>query len=308
MKKPSPYFLLVLATILWGGNFVIGRAVSNQLPPYTLSFLRWCTALIIFIPFVWNPLKQEWKTIKERWPVVLFMALTGVAGFNTLVYIALHHTTSINASLVNSSTPIIIFIFSFVFFKEHLNRNQMLGTILSLGGVVFILSKGSFDNILSLSFNKGDLLMIVAVVCWSVYSIMIKKYSNILPNYSTFFVTIILGIIMLFPFFMGEVLDPHTYFVWSFSSFFAVLYIGTFASIVAFIAWNTAVSEIGANRAGIFLNFIPVFASIFAIIFIGESLAWYQLLGGLFVILGVYLSTQVSKKVKKNQFSPKEAS
>ncbi|PAQ15362.1 EamA family transporter [Bacillaceae bacterium SAOS 7] len=296
MKRPSPYLLLILATLLWGGNFVIGRAVANNVPPYTLSLLRWCTAFLVFYPFVRKNLQTDWLIIKRYWKIVIVMAVTGIAGFNTLVYISLHYTTSINASLVNSSTPIIIFMLSFVFFKERLHRNQLIGTLTSLFGVLFILSKGDWTNLMSFSFNQGDLLVVAAVFFWGVYSVLVKQYANKLPGYSTFFVAIGLGLIVLFPFSLVELLIYKETVNWNITSISAIAYIGIFASIVAFTSWNTAVAAIGANKAGIFLNFIPVFASLFAIMFLGETMTSYQMIGGLFVVLGVYLSTKVPKK------------
>ena len=124
--------------------------------------------------------------IKENWPAVIVMAITGVACFNTLVYIGVYYTTSINASLMNSSTPIIIYILSFIFLKERLSKFQLIGTALSLSGVMFILSKGSLETLLSFSFNKGDLIVLIAVFCWGVYSLLVKQYAGRLPGYSTF--------------------------------------------------------------------------------------------------------------------------
>ncbi|WP_262421872.1 DMT family transporter [Bacillus aquiflavi] len=253
MKKTSPYILLVLATLLWGGNFVIGRAISSHIPPFTLSFLRWCTAFIVFFPFAWPFLKKEWNQIKKYWGIVVLMAFTGVAGFNTLLYIALHYTTSINASLVNTSTPIIIYILSFFILRERFQQHQLFGTILSVSGVFFILSKGSLMNLVAFTFNVGDLIVIGAVICWSIYSILVKQYASRLPGYSTFLLSIAFGIVMLFPFFIYEITSSNVQIVWSLQSISAILYIGVFASIVAFIAWNTGVVQLGANKAGVFL-------------------------------------------------------
>ncbi|KZE63992.1 antibiotic transporter [Fictibacillus phosphorivorans] len=294
MKKMNPYVLLVVATLIWGGNFVIGRAITSSLPPVTLSFLRWCTAFIIFLPFAWPFLRKEWQVVKKEWRIVLLMALTGITGFNTLLYIALHHTTSINASLVNTSTPIIIFILSFIWLGERLNAKQILGAILSIAGLLFIISKGSLAVLLQFSFNKGDLIVIAAVICWSIYSLLIKRYAGKLPTYSTFTVSMVLGIIILLPFFIKEA--QSTDIVWSAGSILTILYTGIFASIVAFMSWNTAVEQVGPNKAGIFLNLIPVFAAIFAVLFIDETLAYYQAAGGALVILGVYLSTRITKR------------
>ncbi|WNB92375.1 DMT family transporter [Bacillus sp. NEB1478] len=297
MKKVNPYALLILATLLWGGNFVIGRAVTSSLPPFTLSFFRWCTALLIFLPFAWGSLQKEWDSVKKYWPIVILMAITGITGFNTLLYIALHYTTSINASLVNTSTPIVIYLLSFIVLKERLNKNQIIGTVLSLLGILFILSKGSLALLMKFSFNSGDLIVIAAVICWGIYSLLIKQFAGRLPGFSTFAVCMVLGIILLLPFFIHESATTPVH--WSVGSVLTILYTGIFASIVAFMSWNTAVARVGANKAGVFLNLIPVFAAFFAVLFIHEKLAWYQLAGGIFVILGVYISTRLTKIEKQ---------
>lgn len=292
MNKIPPVALLLIATILWGGNFVIGRAVANDLPPFTLAFLRWCVALIVFLPITYTALKRDWLQIKKHWIIVIILGFTGVASFNTLVYIALHYTTSINASLMNMLTPVIIYILSFIFLKEKLNRNQVIGTAFSFIGVMTIISNGSLKTLQHFTFNKGDLIVIIAVVLWSIYSLLVKQYAKELPGQSTFLISIVVGIVILLPFYIHESLTTTMAIHWSLTSISAVLYTGILASIVAFIAWNTGVIRWGANRAGIYLNFIPVFASIFAVLFIGETLLTSQLIGGLLVVLGVYWTSR----------------
>lgn len=289
MKFPS-YILLLVATLLWGGNFVIGRAVSDDIAPFTLAFLRWCVAFIVLFPIAYKNLKREWRQLVKHWPIILVLALTGVAGFNTLVYIGLHYTTSINASLMNSSTPIIIYLLSFIFLKERLSKFQILGTAISLAGVIFIISGGSLASLQQFSFNKGDLIVLVAVVCWSVYSILIKQYAGRLPGQSTFLVTIVIGAIMLLPFYINETMQTGYAVNWNASTISAILFVGILASIVAFLSWNLGVVQLGANKASIYLNFIPFFASIFAVLFLDESIQLFQIIGGLAVIIGVIIS------------------
>ena len=291
MKFP-PQLLLVLATLLWGGNFVIGRAVAGDIPPITLAFLRWSVAFIVFLPIAYSRVKREWHMIKANWPAVIVMAITGVACFNTLVYIGVYYTTSINASLMNSSTPIIIYILSFILLKERLSKFQLIGTALSLSGVAFILSKGSLETLLSFSFNKGDLIVLIAVFCWGVYSLLVKQYAGRLPGYSTFLVTIALGVIMLLPFTIYELMTTSVEIVWSPSTIGAIVYVGIIASIVAFLSWNNGVVALGANKASIYLNFIPLFAAIFAVLFLDEDLLIAQIIGGLAVICGVILANK----------------
>lgn len=301
MKFP-PQALLVFATLLWGGNFVIGRAVAGDIPPITFAFLRWLVAFMIFLPIAYHRTKKEWPMLKQHFGAVILLALTGVAAFNTLVYIGLHYTTSINASLMNSTTPIMIYILSFLLLKERLTSFQAIGTLVSLTGVLFIISGGSLESLLAFSFNKGDLIVLAAVFCWSVYSLLIKKYAGKLPGYSTFLVTIAIGALMLLPFTAYELLTIPQTIEWSISTISAILYVGIVASIVAFLSWNTGVIALGANKAGIYLNFIPVFATIFAVIFLNEQLLIAQVVGGIAVIAGVFIST-----IRKTQFPSNHA-
>lgn len=287
-----PQLLLVLATVLWGGNFVIGRAISNDISPFTLALLRWAVALIVFYPIIAKKLKHDWPKLKEHYLAVILMAVTGVAAFNTLVYIGVHYTTSINASLMNSSTPIMIYILSFIFLKDRLNWQQAVGTTISLVGVLFILTGGSLEQLLSMQFNKGDLIVLVAVLCWAIYSIVVKRYAGKLPGDTTFFATIVLGFLLLIPFAGYEQFVLNTSINWSLSTVLAIIYVGTFASIVAFLCWNKGVVAIGANRASIFLNFIPLFATIFAVLFIDESPVIAQFIGGVAIIIGVIIASK----------------
>lgn len=291
MKIP-PYVLLILATVLWGGNFVIGRAVTGDIPPFTLSFLRWCLAFLVFFPIAYNQVKRDWQKLKDHWKVVLTLSLTGITAFNTLVYIAVFSTTSINASLMNSTTPIFIYILSYIFLKERLSRFQIIGTVISLIGVLFILLGGSIESILQFNLNKGDLIVLLAVFCWSIYSLLVKQYSNRLPGLSTFLVTIAIGAVFLLPFSAYEMITLEEPIIWTPKVLGAIFYVGTLASIVAFLSWNKGVIQIGANRASVFLNLIPVFATVFAIIFLGERPIMAQMIGGLAVVGGVILTNR----------------
>jgi len=295
-NKALPYVLLIIATMIWGGNFVIGRAISDQVPPLTLAFLRWVVAVTIFLPFVWKEIIANKQVIKQHWKALLLMALTGVAAFNTLVYVGLHHTTSINASLLNTITPLIIIVLSYFILKESLVYNQFFGLVLSITGVFLILSQGSLNILLTLSFNIGDLIIFVAVVLWGVYSIVIKYNSGQIPLYTSLAVSMIIGMFILLPFSLWELFIANQEIVWSASSIAAIIYVGVFASIVAFLSWNKAVSLIGPGKAGIFLSLIPIFTTIFAIIFIGETLTWYQVIGGILAVSGIYLSTKISRQ------------
>lgn len=288
----SPYILLVIAALLWGGNFVIGRGFAATMPPFTLAFIRWVIAFLFFLPFAKNEVIANIPLWKKEWKTLFWMSLTGIVGFNTLLYIAVHYTTSINAALINAPTPALIALLSFVFLKETVQTRHMIGIVFSIIGVTWIVSRGSLEALLSFSINKGELWMLVAITSWSIYSVIVKKNTGRLPAAGSFLVTIMIGMIILAPFAVYEwIVDkPMTI---TFTSILGFLYIGIFASIVAFLSWNKAVAEIGPGKAAPFLNLIPVFASIFAITFIGETLNSAQLIGGVITIFGVLITTGV---------------
>lgn len=299
MTKNYPYFLLVLANMIWGGNFVIGRIGAEYFPPITFSLFRWLLAVAILTPFLVGKLKRDWFVFwRHKW-VVIILSVTGVAGYNTLLYYSLHFTTSINASVVNSTTPLVMALMSIFILKEKLSSKQSIGILFSIIGIIFVLSKGSLRTLATFSFNGGDLVVLIAVVSWSVYSIVIKKYSEILPVYTTFYVTSIIGVLLLTPLSLLEFNKGNADVIFTPASLLILLYVGIFASIVAFMSWNIGVAKTGAAKSGIFINLLPVFATIFATVFNGESLMWYQLAGGAIVLLGVLLSSWSSVELRK---------
>lgn len=290
--------------MIWGGNFVIGRIAADYFPPITFSVLRWAIAFLLLTPFMIKPFKRDFKLLwRHRW-VILLLSVTGVAAYNTIIYLSLHYTTSINASIVNSTIPLFIALFSVIILREKLTAMQGTGIILSVFGIAFILSKGSFQVLQEFSFNKGDLFVLTAVVCWSLYSVIIKKYSQVLPAFSTLYATSFTGLLILLPFCFYELSRAHQPILLTPGSFLILAYVALFASIVAFLSWNNGVSKVGASKAGIFLNLLPVFAVTFAILFTNEELHWYQLAGGFIVICGVILS---SRNTLRLSVRPKKA-
>ncbi|MCP8970378.1 DMT family transporter [Ectobacillus ponti] len=291
LKEKYSYILLVAANLIWGGNFVIGRAVGQYIPPFTLSMLRWLIAFLALSPFLYKRLRRDWGVLQKHKRIVAVLALTGIVGYNTLLYAALHYTTSVNAAVLNAITPLCIAALSVFLLKEKLASVQMAGICLSVSGVLFTLSEGSWAKLQSLTFNSGDILVVLAVLCWGAYSVIGKKYANILPAYTSLYVTAGLGVLVLLPFSVYELSRPGVRVIWAPFSVCVLLYVGLLASIAAFLSWNLGVKHAGAAKAGVFLNLLPVFAVSFATLFAGETLAWYQAVGGGVVIAGVLLSS-----------------
>lgn len=295
MNWKSPYVLLILATMFWGGNFVIGRGFADLMPPFTLALFRWVFALLFLFPFARKDLFNNRHLWKKEWKTLFWLSLTGVAGFNTLVYIAVHYTTSINAALINAPTPALIMLLSILFLKEKIKKRHIIGIIFSIIGVTWIVSRGSLETLLSFSINKGELWMLLAVTIWSIYSVIVKKNAHKFPAAGVFLVTIIIGIGLLTPFAAFEWItkQPMSFSTAGFAGF---LYLGAFASVIAFLCWNKAVTDIGPGKAAPFLNLIPIFASIFAVAFLEESVTSAQLIGGAITITGVFITTELNVK------------
>ncbi|MGO4888309.1 DMT family transporter [Anaerobacillus sp. MEB173] len=289
-----PYVLLVLATFFWGTNFVFGKVLVETIPPFHIALMRWIVAILVFLPFVWKDFIKHKQLLLKNWKILFFLALTGVAGFNTLLYIAVQYTTSINASLVNSTAPLLIVLLSVIFLREQLVRFQIVGVIVSFVGVIVVISQGSIERLLQLSFNPGDIFVVSAVISWSIYSILMKKYGVTLPKTATFAATMIIGLLILLPFTVWE--SSTTEFAvaqLSLTHWLGIMYLGIFPSIVSFICWNEGVVQVGPGKSSNYLHLIVVFTGIIAVM-IGETYTIIQFIGGVLILTGVFFASNQS--------------
>lgn len=292
----SPYLLLVMTTLFWSGNFVLGRAVHLDVPPVGLSFWRWLTALVIILPFALPHLKQSWPVIRQHWLILLVLSVFSVACFNTMVYLGLQTAPASNSILLQSACPVIILMLSWLFFREKVSLLQGAGMLLSLVGVVVVVTQGSPASIVDMDFlNGGTAWILAAVFCWAVYSALLRLKPAELGGFAFFALTVLVGVIVLFPFYLYETLNgrpmPLTV-----TSVVSVLYVTIFASILAYLFWNRAVAELGANRSGQFIHLIPVFGITLAVLFLGETLQLFHFTGFALIFGGIWLATVIARK------------
>lgn len=283
-----PYLLLSLATFFWSTNIVLGRFVVGTIPPILLAQVRWGAAALILLPFVYHHLRRDWHAIRERFAIMIVLTLTGVTLFNALAYYALNYTEAISGLLVQSAAPLMIGLFSFIFFRDSLTTGQLAGIGLSLLGVTVIVSRGNLTDLFQLQFNQGDLWYLLAVVSYSIYAALLRLRPQVhMLSFLGF--TIIAGAILQLPstiveWNLGFRLEPTA------TAFVVMAYIVVVPSILGYLFFNRGVDLIGANRAGPFFHLIPVFGSALAIAFLGERPAVYHGVGYALIICGIVIA------------------
>ncbi len=287
--------MLVCATLFWAGNFMVGKfAFLTNTPPMSLVFFRWLLVWFILLPFTYKEILKFKDVIFNNLPLLFFLALTSVGLFNSFTYLALIHTQVINASLFNTAIPAIIILLCFLFKIEKTNKFQICGLILAVLGILSIITKLDLNILLSLNFNKGDLIMVGGVITWGLYSAFLKKKKFSLPLLTLVHVLCTFGLIFILPQFLYE-LSQGQFINFNINLGYTLIFLALFPSIGSYYCWAGAVSIIGANRAGIFLSLIPLFSTIMAITLLSEQFEFFHFIGAILIILGLFLSNKEIK-------------
>jgi drug/metabolite transporter (DMT)-like permease len=277
------YVLVNLSTLLWATNLALGRALRNDIGPFTLTAARFTVAAILFVGLAMRLPAHE-RRPGRQWPLLLGMGLTGVFGFGSLLYTGLRYTTATNAALINGAGPLITGILAAMLLRERFTRRNVVGAAISLAGVVMIVSGGTLDVLLKQQFNLGDLLVLVAVVVWGLYSVLSRVVTRSRSALAATALSTWLGLPLLYPAAAWEwpVRPPAL----SLPVMLAVVYIGIFPSIVAYLAWNEGVRRVGPGKAMAFYNMLPVFGALIGVLVLGEAFSFSHLIGGGLIIAG----------------------
>ena len=287
--------MLVCASLFWSGNFIVGKfAFLTDIPPLSLVFYRWLLVWIILLPFTYKEILKYKDVILKNLPLLFFLGLTSVGLFNSFTYLSLIYTQVINATLLNAAIPAIIILLCFLFKIESTNKFQIVGLIVSIIGVISILTKLNLDILISLDFNKGDLIMIAGVLTWGIYSSLLKKKNFTIPLLLLVHIICTFGLICVIPQYLYE-FSQGQIIKFDFNLIYTLIFLAIFPSIGSYYCWAGAVSIIGANRAGIFLSLIPLFSTIMAIFFYNEQFRFFHLIGSILIILGLFLSNKEIK-------------
>lgn len=282
--------LLLACALSWGSNVVVGRAVHEELPPIGLAFWRNAAAFAMVLPFTAKGLITQWHTIRECWVVMFAAGVIGTAVFNAMTYWALQDTTAVNGSIMMSLTPVVIPVFAVMILRIGLTGRQAAGIAVSFVGVVAILTGGDLSVLTEFAFRRGDLWMLGGMVCWALYSVVVKLRPAELDPYVFLSVLLAVAMVVLLPFYVWESGSGFTYpATWQAAGI--AIYLGLFPTALALLFFNMAVDIVGPNRAGLCNHLVPVFATILAVLFLGEHLALFHLVGVAFIAAGLYLAT-----------------
>ena len=291
-KDKSAYIFLILTTLFWSGNFIVGKAASFfEIPPFTLNFYRWTFAWLILAPFTLKEIIHKKNYILKNIKLIIILGITSITIFNSIVYYSLNFTQVISGVLMISTIPVMIIVFCWLFRIEKTNVYQIFGVIFSLLGVVVIITKADLNILLNLNFNKGDIWMVVAMFSWAMYSALLRKKKFELSQLSLLQTIITAGLIFLLPAYLVELSLGHKTSI-NLPFILTLTYVVLFPGLASFIFWIKGISIIGSNRSGIFLHLIPIFSTIMAMFIFGEKFMIFHLIGAVLIIAGIILSSR----------------
>jgi drug/metabolite transporter (DMT)-like permease len=281
--------LALLACFFWAGNFIVARGVQEIVPPFSLAMLRWVVAFIFILPIGFKHIIAQRKAILGSWKYMLFMGVFGVGVFNTTIYLAAHHTNTHHLSLITSTAPIWTLLMAGILRIENLSMNKILGAILAFIGALVIITEGHLTQIMTVSFNKGDLIVLFGSLMWALYCVMLYYKPVQITTRAFLTVIIFIGAIALMPFSFYEI-AMGGYIPLDLNAIGVYLYIGVGASVVSWFAWNHAIHTIGSVKTSLVYYTIPIISAVMAIYFLDEALEAYIIYGFILVCMGIIVS------------------
>ncbi|MCA0030994.1 DMT family transporter [Mesorhizobium sp. B263B2A] len=290
----SAYIFLLLTTLLWGGNSVAGKLAVDHVSPMTLVFLRWVLAVAILLPIGWRTIQEDWPVVRRHWFVLAALGASGFTLFNTIFYTALNYTTAINVSIEQAAMPVLIIVANFIFFRLPVSWAQIAGVVLTIFGVVLTACHGDPRRLLALELNFGDAIMLVAVVLYSGYSVGLRM-KPVMRWQSLMLSLAVAALITSLPFFLwevaaGKVIVPDA------RGWTVIVYTAIGASVISQITYIRGNELIGANRAGLFINLVPIFGTLLSVLIVGETFQLYQALALVLVLGGIALAEYSGRK------------
>ncbi|CDN49014.1 DMT family transporter [Neorhizobium galegae] len=282
------YLSLVIATLAWGGNAVAGKLAVGHVSPMMLTFWRWFFAVAIIFAISVPQLIKDWPVVRKNLPILLFLGVVGYVVFNGALYTAVNYTTAINVTVEQAVIPMLIFVINFALFRMKVSWAQILGFTLTLLGGIITAIHGDLSALVTLTVNFGDAIMMIAVVAYAIYTVALRWRPKIdwrtLMAVPAFFAMVFSLPLVFWEYSADRVIWPDA------EGWVVVLYTGIFASLIAQVLYIKGVEEIGANRAGLFINLVPVFGTLLSVAIIGESLQLFHVVALALALGGIAIA------------------
>lgn len=286
----SPYLLLAFAVLCWAGNFIVGRAARELIPPVAFNFWRWALALLILLPVTGPALFRERRLVLHHWRPIALLALTGLTTFHTCVYLGLSQTEALNGFVTFALAPLFFGLFAWLLFKEPVEARQIAGIGLSIVAALVVITRGQPAALLGLDIEIGDLWLLAAVIVWALYTVLLRLRPPGLPPLVFLAAIILFALVQLLPLYGLELVLTGRTVALGLGSALGLGYVALFASVLAYIAWNRGVQEVGPVPAGAALQLMPLFGALLAIVFLGEALELYHLVAAALIGVGLRLA------------------
>lgn len=296
MQK-NAYVFLFLTTLLWGGNSVAGKLAVGHVSPMVIVFLRWGLAVLIMLPVGWRQLRQDWPVLRRHWLLLGVLGTCGFTLFNVIFYTALNYTTAINVSIEQAGMPILIIVANFLFFRMRASWAQLVGVTLTIGGVLLTASHGDPRQLLRLDLNFGDAIMLIAVLLYSGYSVALRL-KPALHWQSLILALSFAALVTSLPFLIWEIAAGQAMLPDA-KGWVLTLYIALGVSVVSQVLYIRGNELIGANRAGLFINLVPIFGTLLSVLIVGEKFQLYQGLALLLVMGGIWLAESSGRRMAR---------
>lgn len=284
------YVLLTLTTLMWGGNAIAGRLAVGEISPMVLTCLRWVFVVAVMIPLVGRQVVAEWAKIRARWVFTILMGAFGFTAFNGLFYAAAHHTTAVNLTIFQGAIPVLVLLGTVLFFRARVIPLQIFGMIVTIVGVVLVSVKADLEILKTLSLNIGDVWMLVACLFYAGYTLGLR-HRPAMPGLVFFAAMAAVAFVSSLPLIGIEIAQGTAQFPTP-TGWLILLYVAIMPSLLSQIFFMRGVELIGPARAGLFVNLVPVFGALLAVLLLGEPFATYHALGLVLVLGGIWLAEQ----------------
>ena len=285
------YVVLVVAMFIASANPVVGRGIIQDVPPFALCFWRFVAAAVALAPFAMGPLHQQQALFRRQWKRLAAMGFIGFSSYNAFLYLGVQTTTAINAALITTMAPVAILAITWVIHRERIGAIGVAGMVLGLLGVAVTVTHGDLAILYRLDLVPGDLLMILAVLGFAFYSLLLRQLEPGTNPIAFMLIVDLWALLAVTPFYLWELAQGQSFAV-TWGALGAILYVGVMATAVSFTMYTQAASVVGASAAAQVIYLTPVFASVMAVVFLGESFGWHHVLGAAFICGGIYLSTR----------------